>query len=218
MVCKNCTEQMMKLGVFEILLGSKAEQSSFASFFMAPVSTPVLKPLEEGENRNNSQVAKASKSSVEFVPTTPIRMKMDIYESLSRDSGTFDSDDCRPSKLKEFQREKLETICKNKIRTQFRNQAAMDGLGEDVLMEGIFSKNERTGEYEADSCSMEKLKTEANQRCRENMTVRLMVEKFEHKGSSISSERCKEPRDCQASLNFKDILSRFARSDNGCGQ
>lgn len=138
---------------------------------------------ENKSNRRQGGAQKLPVLGVEFVPATSVQEKLSLYESLSiKSNPILDGDSCRPSGLKDFQREKLEKICKNKIKDQLRNQANVSFVSFE------FTKNGRTGEYEAEVEVVEKIRTESARLLKEKSAVQMIIEQLE-RSSEGSRER-----------------------------
>lgn len=210
MICKNCLKRMTRLGVFETLLGHDAGKkiSSLSTNIGCNISdTQRTEATKDNGDKCKRNIGNVAECTVETLPATPIREKTIIYETLSSAGAQADVDNCKPSKLKDFQREKLENICKRKVRTQLRNQQAGDAF---LVVE--FPKDERTGEYITDGSVVEKLKSEADQYMKENRGVRAMIEKLEAQKKEDFERKNLITYDCR-SFDFKEIVNKFSQLD-----
>lgn len=110
--------------------------------------------------------------------------KLAMFESLENKKVYHKAEIRRPSMLKEFQREKLEKICRNRINDQLKNQQGLD-----LRANFEFVKNYKTGEYELDKETEMNLRNEASSFLKNSSTVKSIIEQFEQNGSENKSNR-----------------------------
>lgn len=101
-----------------------------------------------------------------------------MFESaaISNEGQLMKSNNCMPSKLKDFHKEKLENICMNKVRDQMKYK---DNPSSSFLNHE-FQKNNKTGEYQISKDAADQLKKETRLENLGNNKVKMMIQRFEN--------------------------------------
>ncbi|ELA42886.1 uncharacterized protein VICG_00201 [Vittaforma corneae ATCC 50505] len=214
MNCKHCSKQIIDFGIYETLFNRKSPEtcsgpcsSVLDGKYMPRMHTdPDL--IKSPQTSTEAPENKSNKRQL-WMENEPFMVKLSVFESLGNTNGHDVADTCRPSKLNDFQKEKLERICKSKVNSQLKHQT-------ETFMNYDFRKNSKTGEYEIDECSSKQIKSKADSLLKngETSTVKLIIQQLEENCNKKDDKKNECKIIGNKSVKFSEILKKFSQPNS----